>query len=1315
MSTMSPASQHVSEHILAPLRRVARRHWLLVGVRCLLQLITVGLLVLLAIALILGYMPNLTPFLRLPVVLLTWSGIVALGYFAIRPMFESWSVDRAALEIEHSLPQVQERISSAVELSSDEDVRFRASDTLIAHLIGQAEEDASNIQPQLVIRPRGILLWSLALLPVLGIWGIAALARPLTMEAGLFRVFMPWRGELPAFLARISVTPGNSVINQGAPLTITLRVSPEAGSLSDAPGQATLVKRFTSGQVLSQDLDRTGKLEFSATLANVEQGFSYRVDSAAGQTPWYTVDVRARPAITGVDLSYEYPAYTGIAPKTVSAPDGAIDAVVGTKVRITVHSTQALNERSRLTFNPGMADAAEMPLTLAEPGKTDYQVTVPVRDNGTYHFVLINTDGLQSVPDETRTITAVPDKPPTIAIVSPNTPSLSVRSDDIVPIIYKAADDFGVQKIKAMISVDDKEVGPFDLIFDPTDRRHIHGQYDLSVAYMLKQANVQTAQRIAYQFEAWDSRDPNPQTALSVKQTLLITEQAIHSYAAQLEEHDANHLIAAINQAINQLNTADPQVNQLHAADPAQPLRAEDRQAAEVTKNLLTKTAGDLTDAADDAFSTEMANVAAVAEDIASHPITDAAEDVAKAQLDADAGPQRQLDAAGATQQIADARKRLQALLDQVQKTEQRSEASRDLADAAHDQQKAAQDMAQHPDQAAKNQQEQQKADQELQQAMNEDPGLKQDQQAQTTADKLAALQQKIDDLHNQQNAQSQATAQQKPPDASKIAAAQNALNQQIQKFEKQQQNNLQQAQTTPPSADHQNQIVNDLNNNQTASAAQKMQDATNQLNAAAQKLQQASAATQPFSPREQDKINADQQAQDTAKNTQTQAEQAATALNQQTQQPGANDPSIQQAEQTAQAIQQQAKDMQPRGNDATDSRNNALQQAQQAAADAQAAQNATTPADATKDMQQAAKEIRHAADDLVQARQQNTAADQQAMQQLQAQNEQKAAAQAQALAQQQQAILQQAQPNEQAAKDEANIQQQTGQAAQDAQHLQQDAQTNQDDDVAQRTADAQQALQKATDEAKQAADAEHNNHPDQASQHEANAAHQLGLADNALRGQPPEQPQNNPDQDPNTHEAMDQQPNQNQQDPNQQAQNHEQGQNQEQGQQEQGQHQGQHPEQGQHEESAEAAHHDAAADADEAQHAQQSASNSNSPEAQKAAQEAANELAKASEKMEQSLPGEQPSNEAPHEGFSPQSKHNMGVMSKGNKPEPADLQAMGVSSRDWAKLPPLMQQDLLNAAQQNSLPAYRESIKNYFEKIARLKDQGTADQTNNE
>ncbi|HEX4178415.1 MAG TPA: hypothetical protein VHY57_08250 [Rhizomicrobium sp.] len=88
---------------------------------------------------------------------------------------------------------------------------------------------------------------------------------------------------------------------------------------------------------------------------------------------------------------------------------------------------------------------------------------------------------------------------------------------------------------------------------------------------------------------------------------------------------------------------------------------------------------------------------------------------------------------------------------------------------------------------------------------------------------------------------------------------------------------------------------------------------------------------------------------------------------------------------------------------------------------------------------------------------------------------------------------------------------------------------------------------------------------------------------------------------------------------------------------------------------------------------------------------------------MEQSIPGNEKGQGGPPHMGSMSGGHGSAPSPASNKPEPPAVQAIGISSRDWAKLPPLVQQDLLNASQQNSLPAYRESIKNYFEKIARL------------
>ena len=54
----------------------------------------------------------------------------------------------------------------------------------------------------------------------------------------------------------------------------------------------------------------------------------------------------------------------------------------------------------------------------------------------------------------------------------------------------------------------------------------------------------------------------------------------------------------------------------------------------------------------------------------------------------------------------------------------------------------------------------------------------------------------------------------------------------------------------------------------------------------------------------------------------------------------------------------------------------------------------------------------------------------------------------------------------------------------------------------------------------------------------------------------------------------------------------------------------------------------------------------------------------------------------------------------------PKSVEELGISASDWARLGPLMQQDLLNAAQQTGPPAYREMIKNYYIRIARVQSE---------
>ena len=57
----------------------------------------------------------------------------------------------------------------------------------------------------------------------------------------------------------------------------------------------------------------------------------------------------------------------------------------------------------------------------------------------------------------------------------------------------------------------------------------------------------------------------------------------------------------------------------------------------------------------------------------------------------------------------------------------------------------------------------------------------------------------------------------------------------------------------------------------------------------------------------------------------------------------------------------------------------------------------------------------------------------------------------------------------------------------------------------------------------------------------------------------------------------------------------------------------------------------------------------------------------------------------------------------------PPSLLDMGITADQWAVLPPLVKKDLLNAAQQNGPPAYRQMMREYFAKVAKM--QTTAEQ----
>ena len=309
-----PAPRMISDRILDPLRQVARRQWLVLAAKGVLQTLVVCLGLLLGTALLFGFWGSMPVALRVILAVLVWGTVFVAGVCFLRPALHKRRLSQAAFKVEEQMPDVQERISSAVELSEETDARFAGSPSLVRHLVHQAEDDAGRVNPTAVIPTRDATRWAMILAPVLLLWLILMPLMPQPMMRGLFFSLMPWKTDAPMLLAEIGVKPGDARIAQGDSLEIQVRVSKDAADDASAAGRAVLTSKYVSGQLITRDLTRVEKStsKFTTLFENVRESFQYKVEAADRETRLFSVTVLPRPSVAKLDLGYDFPTYTSL-------------------------------------------------------------------------------------------------------------------------------------------------------------------------------------------------------------------------------------------------------------------------------------------------------------------------------------------------------------------------------------------------------------------------------------------------------------------------------------------------------------------------------------------------------------------------------------------------------------------------------------------------------------------------------------------------------------------------------------------------------------------------------------------------------------------------------------------------------------------------------------------------------------------------------------------------------------------------------------------------------------------------------------------
>jgi len=316
----------------------------------------------------------------------------------IRRLTQAYAVRRA----ESLSPGLGHRLTTFLERNRQESNPFLellAADTL-AHT-----QDAS---PAMLVPGKSLFALGgagLACLVVL-VWMIAAAPGYLGYGASLL-----WTGpgKNVAPLYAISVTPGDVTVRRNSDQLITASVK------GMQPGKAQLFAHYQSSggwePVTMQHVPDSGSVAtWQFIFAGLPENVEYYVQAGPLVSPHYKVRVVDLPSVKGIQVTYHYPAWTGM--KSVTEQhSGDLRAIEGTDAAVQIQTDRPLKD-GLLVMDGGQT------IRLTASAGNVYQGSIHMQKDGAYH--LAATDEGQTVRlSEDYFIATDKAAPPDIAIQRP--------------------------------------------------------------------------------------------------------------------------------------------------------------------------------------------------------------------------------------------------------------------------------------------------------------------------------------------------------------------------------------------------------------------------------------------------------------------------------------------------------------------------------------------------------------------------------------------------------------------------------------------------------------------------------------------------------------------------------------------------------------------------------------------------------------------------------------------------------------------------------------------------------------------------------
>jgi len=365
----------------------------------------------------------------------------------IKRLTEAQAVRHAELAssgLGQRLTTYQERASQ----KNDPFMELLAADTL-AHVRG--------IEPSMLVRGNRLLALGgagVACLIVL-IWMIVAGPGYLGYGASLL-----WSGPKKNPLYAISINPGSVTVRRNSDQLITAQIT------GMQPAKAQLFAHYQSSsgweQVLMQHAPGSGTgATYQFVFAGLPENLEYYVTAGPLVSQHYKMRVIDLPAVKEIQVTYHYPAWTGL--KSVTKDhSGDLRAIEGTDAVIQVRTDKPLKD-GHLVMDGGQT------IHLNGGPNNTYQGFIHMEKDGVY-YLAADDEGKSVRLSEDYFIATDKAMPPEIAIVRPGGDYRASAIEEVA-VGVKGSDEFGLKDMHLHYSVNGGPVRDVNLLKVPDAKR----------------------------------------------------------------------------------------------------------------------------------------------------------------------------------------------------------------------------------------------------------------------------------------------------------------------------------------------------------------------------------------------------------------------------------------------------------------------------------------------------------------------------------------------------------------------------------------------------------------------------------------------------------------------------------------------------------------------------------------------------------------------------------------------------------------------------------------------------------------------------